>query len=118
VLAGFLWKMPENILRAFPQKIINIHPALLPKYGGKGMYGEHVHHAVIAAGEKESGISVHYVNRHYDEGAVIMQAKCPVMPDDTPKTLAERIHTLEYTYFPVAIEQILKLKNHSSDKYS
>ncbi|MDR1673399.1 MAG: phosphoribosylglycinamide formyltransferase [Bacteroidales bacterium] len=115
VLAGFLWKMPDHILRAFPQKVINIHPALLPKYGGKGMYGDHVHRAVIAAGEKESGISVHYVNERYDEGAVVLQARCPVMPDDTPETLAKRIHALEYAYFPVVIEQILGLKNHSSD---
>jgi phosphoribosylglycinamide formyltransferase-1 len=108
VLAGFLWKVPEKMIRSFPQKIVNIHPALLPKYGGKGMYGAHVHRAVIASGERESGITVHYVNEHYDEGAVITQAKCSVTPNDTPETLAEKVHKLEYEYFPVAIEQILR----------
>jgi phosphoribosylglycinamide formyltransferase-1 len=107
VLAGFLWRVPEQIIRAFPSRIINIHPALLPKYGGKGMYGSHVHEAVIAAGESESGITVHYVNERYDEGATILQARCTVAPGDTPQTLAAKIHELEYEYFPLAIERLL-----------
>ena len=109
VLAGFLWLMPSFITAAWPNKIVNIHPALLPAYGGKGMYGHHVHEAVIAAGEKESGITIHYVNDHYDQGAIIFQAKCPVLPTDTPDDLAARVHELEYQYFPQIIaETILK----------
>ena len=109
VLAGFLWLMPSFITAAWPNKIVNIHPALLPAYGGKGMYGHHVHEAVIAAGEKESGIPIHYVNDHYDQGAIIFQAKCPVLPTDTPDDLAARVHELEYRYFPQIIaETILK----------
>ena len=109
VLAGFLWLMPSFITAAWPNKIVNIHPALLPAYGGKGMYGMHVHEAVIAAGEKESGITIHYVNDHYDQGAIIFQAKCPVLPTDTPDDLAARVHELEYRYFPQIIaETILK----------
>ena len=109
VLAGFLWLMPSFITAAWPNKIVNIHPALLPAYGGKGMYGHHVHEAVIAAGEKESGITIHYVNDHYDQGAIIFQANCPVLPTDTPDDLAARVHELEYRYFPQIIaETILK----------
>ena len=109
VLAGFLWLMPSFITAAWPNKTVNIHPALLPAYGGKGMYGHHVHEAVIAAGEKESGITIHYVNDHYDQGAIIFQAKCPVLPTDTPDDLAARVHELEYRYFPQIIaETILK----------
>lgn len=109
VLAGFLWLMPSFITAVWPNKIVNIHPALLPAYGGKGMYGHHVHEAVIAAGEKESGITIHYVNDHYDQGAIIFQAKCPVLPTDTPDDLAARVHELEYRYFPQIIaETILK----------
>ena len=109
VLAGFLWLMPSFITAAWPNKIVNIHPALLPAYGGKGMYGHHVHEAVIADGEKESGITIHYVNDHYDQGAIIFQAKCPVLPTDTPDDLAARVHELEYRYFPQIIaETILK----------
>ena len=109
VLAGFLWLMPSFITAAWPNKIVNIHPALLPAYGGKGMYGHHVHEAVIAAGEKESGITIHYVNDHYDQGAIIFQAKCPVLPTDTPDDLAARVHELEYRYFPQIIaETVLK----------
>ncbi|KPK87584.1 MAG: phosphoribosylglycinamide formyltransferase, partial [Bacteroides sp. SM23_62_1] len=85
VLAGFLWLVPVYLIRAFPNRIINIHPALLPKYGGKGMYGIHVHEAVLTSGDEESGISIHYVNEAYDEGAIIFQAKCEVLPDDTPE---------------------------------
>ena len=107
VLAGFLWLMPSFITAAWPNKIVNIHPALLPAYGGKGMYGHYVHEAVIAAGEKESGITIHYVNDHYDQGAIIFQAKCPVLPTDTPGDLAARIHELEYRYFPEIIEKTI-----------
>jgi len=107
VLAGFLWLLPPKLLEAYPGKIINIHPALLPRYGGKGMYGNHVHEAVIKSGDTESGISIHYVNEHYDEGDVIFQARCPVFEGDTPETLAGRIHELEYRYFPEVIENIL-----------
>ena len=109
VLAGFLWLMPSFITAAWPNKLVNIHQALLPAYGGKGMYGHHVHEAVIAAGEKESGITIHYVNDHYDQGAIIFQAICPVLPTDTPDDLAARVHELEYRYFPQIIaETILK----------
>ena len=107
VLAGFLWKVPEKIIRVFPKKIVNIHPALLPKYGGKGMYGGHVHRSVIENREKESGITIHYVNENYDEGAVIFQAKCTVDENDTPETLAGKIHVLEHEYYPKTIEQVL-----------
>ena len=107
VLAGFLWLIPLDIIQAYPGKIVNIHPALLPKYGGKGMYGSHVHQAVIDNNDKESGISIHYVNEKYDEGAIIFQAKCPVLPGDTPESLAERIHVLEYKHYPEVIEKLL-----------
>ncbi|MBL7691233.1 MAG: phosphoribosylglycinamide formyltransferase [Flavipsychrobacter sp.] len=108
VLAGFLWKIPATMTTTFPDKIINIHPALLPKYGGKGMYGHHVHEAVIAAGEPESGITIHYVNEAYDEGNTIVQAHCPVVAGDTPDSLAARIHQLEHYYFPRVIEFLLQ----------
>ena len=108
VLAGFLWKLPAILIKAFPKKIINIHPALLPKYGGKGMFGNNVHAAVIAAGQKESGISIHYVDEHYDNGDIIIQLKCPVLPDDTPDSLAERIHKLEHEYYPKVIEETVR----------
>lgn len=108
ILAGFLLKLPEIIIKHYPHKIINIHPALLPKYGGKGFYGERVHQAVIKNKEKESGITIHYVNEEYDAGEIIMQVKCPVFENDTPHSLAERIHQLEYEYYPIAIEQIAK----------
>lgn len=108
MLAGFLWKVPTALIKAYPQKIINIHPALLPKYGGKGMYGHHVHEAVIAAGEKESGITIHYVDELYDHGKIIFQAKCPVLPNDTADSLAQRIHQLEYEHYPKVIEDILR----------
>lgn len=107
VLAGFLWKIPPALIAAYPGKIVNIHPALLPKYGGKGMYGHFVHEAVIAAGEKESGISIHYVDEQYDHGSTIFQATCPVEPTDTPDTLAAKIHLLEHRHFAPVIEKIL-----------
>ena len=110
VLAGFLWKIPTTLVQAYPGRIINIHPALLPKYGGKGMYGAHVHQAVIDAGEKESGITIHYVDELYDHGAPIFQATCPVLPGDTPETLASRIHALEHEHFPRIVEEVVQLQ--------
>jgi len=106
VLAGFLWMIPENLVKSFPDKIINIHPALLPKFGGKGMYGMNVHKAVIESKEKQSGISIHFVNEHYDEGKIIAQHTCEVKENDTPESLAAKIHKLEYEYFPKTIEQL------------
>lgn len=106
ILAGFLLKVPEVLIRAFPNKIINIHPALLPNYGGKGMYGDNVHKAVKAAGDSESGITIHYVNENYDEGNIILQAKCPLTDEDTPETIAQKVHKLEYEHFPKAVEMI------------
>lgn len=107
VLAGFLWKIPEAITNAFPNQIINIHPALLPKYGGKGMYGMHVHNAVKEQQETETGITIHYVNAHYDEGAIIKQAKAPIDTNDTAEDIASKVHQLEYEYFPKVIDEIL-----------
>lgn len=107
VLAGFLWMIPENLIQSFSNKIINIHPALLPKFGGKGMYGKHVHKAVIDGNEKESGISIHYVNEKYDEGKIISQHKCEITQAETVESLAKKIHQLEYEFFPKVIEQIL-----------
>jgi phosphoribosylglycinamide formyltransferase-1 len=107
VLAGFLLKIPEALIAAFPGRIVNIHPALLPAYGGKGMWGHHVHDAVIASGDTQSGITVHLVDEEYDHGATLLQARCPVLTDDTADTLAARIHGLEHFYFPRAIEFLL-----------
>lgn len=107
VLAGYMCYITAPYLEAFPDRIVNIHPALLPKFGGKGMYGHHVHEAVLAAGEKESGITIHLVDEHYDHGRILRQAVCPVLPEDTPDTLAERIHALEYAHYPEAIEEYL-----------
>ena len=112
VLAGFLWKIPAALIQAYPQRIINIHPALLPKYGGKGMYGSHVHEAVIAHNETESGITIHYVDEHYDHGAAIFQARCSVTPQDTADTLAQKIHALEHAHFPKVVESTVLLQNH------
>lgn len=108
VLAGFLLLIPAPLIRRYPQAIINIHPALLPDWGGKGMYGEKVHQAVIAHKEKESGITIHYVNEHYDEGGIIFQARCPVLDSDSPETLASRIHALEYLHFPRVIQETIR----------
>lgn len=107
VLAGFLWLIPENLLKAYNNKIINIHPALLPKYGGKGMFGMKVHEAVISNKESESGITIHYVNDVYDNGKIIFQAKCKVDPNDTPDSVAHKVHLLEYEHFPRIIETLL-----------
>jgi formyltetrahydrofolate-dependent phosphoribosylglycinamide formyltransferase len=110
VLAGFLWKIPPALIRAFSGKIINIHPALLPKYGGKGMYGSHVHEAVIAANEKESGISIHFVDELYDHGEIIFQAIIPLTDHETPSSLAEKIHRLEHQHYPQVIGKLLSLQ--------
>ncbi|HPC98998.1 MAG TPA: phosphoribosylglycinamide formyltransferase [Bacteroidales bacterium] len=107
VLAGFLWLVPGNILQKYRNRIINIHPALLPDFGGKGMYGERVHRAVIKSGVRESGITIHHVDEVYDNGRVIFQARCPVSDNDTPETLAAKIHELEYRYYPVVIEKLI-----------
>lgn len=107
ILAGFLWLVPQPILDAYPQRVINIHPALLPKYGGKGMYGHHVHEAVVAAGETESGITIHIVDENYDRGTILEQARCSVTKDDTPDTLAAKIHLLEKEYFPRVIDRTI-----------
>lgn len=107
VLAGFLKKIPQNIIEAFPNKIINIHPALLPKYGGKGMYGQNIHRAVVQNQESESGISIHYVNKNYDEGGLIFQAKCSLSENETPESLSEKVRVLEHTHYPLIIEKIL-----------
>jgi len=110
VLAGFLWLIPTGMIKDYPGRIINIHPALLPRYGGKGMYGIHVHRAVIESGDKESGISIHYVNERYDEGNIIFQASCPVSVNDTPETLADKIHELEHKHYPKVIEEVIKAR--------
>ncbi len=111
VLAGFLWKLPQVLIEAFPQKIINIHPALLPKYGGKGMYGQKVHEAVINSGDAESGITIHYVDEHYDHGDTILQATTVVEKNDTPHSLAQKIHALEHKHYPLVIAELLQGMN-------
>lgn len=108
VLAGFLWLVPEKLIRKFTGRIINIHPALLPKYGGKGFYGIKVHEGVIAAGEKKSGITIHFVNEKFDEGEIVFQIECEIGPDDTPGSLADKVHQLEYKYFPKVVHETLK----------
>lgn len=108
VLAGFLWLIPGELVEAFSGRMVNIHPALLPKYGGKGMYGERVHEAVCASGDTESGITIHLVNEKYDEGDILLQAHCAVEPDDSPAAIAEKVHALEYQYYPKVIESMLK----------
>jgi phosphoribosylglycinamide formyltransferase-1 len=108
VLAGFLWKVPVALIKAFPQGIINIHPALLPNYGGKGMYGRFVHEAVIEAKEKESGISIHYVDELYDHGQLIFQARCTIEANDTADSLAQKIHALEHEHYPIIVEKVIR----------
>jgi formyltetrahydrofolate-dependent phosphoribosylglycinamide formyltransferase len=107
-LAGYMFLLPEEVVRAYEGRILNIHPALLPKFGGKGMYGIHVHKAVLAAGESESGCSIHFVSERYDEGAVLLQKRCPVLPDDTPQTLADRVLDLEQTAYPEALKILVE----------
>jgi phosphoribosylglycinamide formyltransferase-1 len=116
VLAGFLWKIPSPLLHAYTRRIVNIHPALLPKFGGHGMYGGHVHEAVIAGREVESGITIHYVDEHYDNGDIILQIKCPVMENDTPESLANRIHALEHAHYPLVVEELVKKLRATSDE--
>ena len=107
VLAGFLRLLPAELVQAFPKKIVNIHPSLLPKFGGKGMYGDRVHQAVIDAGDERSGITIHYVNEHYDDGAVLFQTECEVLPNDNVRSLASRIHKLEHGHYPQQIEKLI-----------
>lgn len=107
VLAGFLWLVPGSILDRFGKRIVNIHPALLPRYGGKGMYGDIVHRAVLENRDRETGITIHFVNKHYDEGDIIFQAKCRVEENDTVETLAARVHSLEYEHYPAVIEKLI-----------
>lgn len=111
ILAGYLKKIPESLILEYPNKIINIHPSLLPKYGGKGMYGHHVHDAVKSANESETGITIHYVNEHYDKGNIIQQAHCLLTNDDTVETIANKISKLEYFFFPNCIEYLLCCNN-------
>lgn len=114
ILAGFLWLMPGNILDEFPDRVINIHPALLPQYGGAGMYGSRVHEAVWQNGEQETGITIHYVNNNYDEGQIIMQARTRLSSSDTPLTIEKKVHELEHAYFPFVILQTIRLESHHS----
>ncbi|MEQ6168345.1 phosphoribosylglycinamide formyltransferase [Ekhidna sp. MALMAid0563] len=107
ILAGFLWLIPKFLIKAFPNKIINIHPALLPKFGGKGMYGDRVHKAVLEAGEKKSGITIHLVNEEYDKGEILFHAECEVSEEESPDSLAKKIHALEYEHFPWVIEEYI-----------
>ena len=111
VLAGFMWLIPERFVKTYPNKIVNIHPALLPKYGGKGMYGRHVHEAVLKNKEKKSGITIHWVNEEYDEGAIIYQATCDLAARDTPDDVANKVHQLEYEHYPRIIEQVILKKS-------
>ena len=114
VLAGFMWLFPEYLIHNFPKKIINIHPALLPAYGGKGMYGQYVHEAVILNKERKSGITIHFVNQVYDEGEIVFQAECPVTASNTPEDLAQKIHSLEHQHYPRIIEELVNtIKNKS-----
>lgn len=108
VLAGFLWLVPEDVIDAFRGRIVNIHPALLPRFGGRGMYGDRVHRAVLDAGCSESGITIHYVNEHYDSGDIIFQARCPVLPGDDVESLASRVHALEYEHYPRVIGEMIR----------
>lgn len=108
VLAGFMWLIPERLINAFPKRIVNIHPALLPKYGGEGMYGKKVHEAVLKAKDSETGISIHYVNEHFDEGEIIYQSRCTVEPNDDVEKLAYKVHQLEHLHYPKIIEDLLK----------
>ena len=110
VLAGYMKQISEPLIKKYPGRIINIHPALLPKYGGKGMYGHYVHEAVKAAQEKETGITIHLVNEKYDDGRILFQALCPIAPDDTPDQIAEKVHSLEYAYYPTQIEKWISQK--------
>ena len=107
VLAGFLWLLPATLIEKFPKRIINIHPALLPEYGGKGMYGSKVHQAVSESGDVESGITIHYVNEHYDQGDIIFQTSCQIKAGENPESIAQKVHQLEYEYYPKVIEEVL-----------
>lgn len=108
VLAGFLWLIPSYLVKQYEGRMINIHPALLPKYGGRGMYGMHVHRAVAGSGDSETGITIHWVNDRYDEGAAVFQARCPVYPGDSPESIAKRVQQLEHRYFPLVVEKLVR----------
>lgn len=108
VLAGFMWLVPANLIQAFPNRMVNIHPALLPAYGGKGMYGMYVHQAVKEAGEKSTGITIHYVNEKYDDGQIVFQTSCIIDTEDTPEDIANKVHALEYQYYPKVVEELIK----------
>ena len=112
VLAGFLWKIPQALINAYPRRIINIHPALLPRYGGKGMYGSFVHEAVLSAGDPETGITIHYVDEHYDHGDIIFQATCAIDKGDNAETLSKKIHALEHRHYPEVIEKVITSTDH------
>lgn len=112
VLAGFLWLIPDALIRKYPDKIVNIHPALLPKYGGKGMFGQKVHQAVLDSGDRETGITIHYVNENYDEGNIIFQKICRIKNGDTPDSIQQNVHALEYKYFPIIIEKVINKTFH------
>ncbi len=116
VLAGFLWLVPDSIIEVYRRRIVNIHPALLPDFGGKGMYGDRVHRAVLESGRRQSGITIHYVNERYDEGDIIFQATCPVLPGDSVETLAQRVHELEYEHYPRIVEQLIEIFNQKHKK--
>ena len=107
-LAGFLWKVPQYLIESFPKRIVNLHPALLPLHGGKGMYGKHVHQAVLESGDKETGITIHFIDENYDEGQIIAQYKCPVSKNDTIDTVAFKVQQLEHQYYPKALFQVAK----------
>ncbi|MDX1628055.1 MAG: phosphoribosylglycinamide formyltransferase [Fulvivirga sp.] len=115
ILAGFLWLIPTHLVVAYPNRIINIHPALLPRHGGKGMYGEKVHQAVLASGDRETGITIHYVNEHYDKGNVIFQARCDISPEDTADSIASKVHVLEYEHFPKIIDKVIKSEDRATE---
>ena len=117
VLAGFMWLMPESIINHFPERIINIHPALLPKFGGRGMYGHHVHKAVKEANEIETGITIHQVNEKYDDGKILFQASCSISPGDSPEQIAEKVHALEYSHYPTQIEKWILNNNQQLEDY-
>lgn len=118
VLAGFLMRVPDLLLQVYPHRIVNIHPALLPKYGGKGMYGMRVHEAVVAAGERQTGITIHYINGQYDEGDIIAQFMCNVLPEDSPEEVAQKVHALEYAHYPVVIARLVEEVSVGSPKES
>ncbi|MCB0707137.1 MAG: phosphoribosylglycinamide formyltransferase [Saprospiraceae bacterium] len=116
ILAGFLWLVPIYLIEAYPNRILNIHPALLPKFGGKGMYGMHVHEAVKAASEKQSGLTIHYVNKQYDKGTTVFQASCQVEPADSAADIAHKVLRMEHRFYPIVIEALIQKSSFSTDR--